>query len=116
MNVHFVDINERAISLTKMNLKHHRLEGKAYQSDRFSNVKETFHTILLNPPQTAGKEICFKLIEESKHYLKEKGYLQIVARHNKGGKVLSGKMKEVFGNMKEGAKKAGFRIYTSQKQ
>ena len=39
--------------------------------------------------------------------------LQIVARHNKGGKTLMEKMDEVFGNVKDIAKKSGFRVYIS---
>ena len=69
-----------------------------------------------NPPQTAGKEICFQLIEQSKNHLKNGGNLQLVARHNKGGKTLSRKMEEVFGNVKVIAKKAGYWAYMSVKE
>ena len=85
------------------------------QSDGFENIKDKFDTILLNPPQTAGKQLCQKLIEDSKQHLNPKGCLQLVARHNKGGKELSKKMFEVFGNMKEIAKGSGYRTYLSQK-
>jgi len=114
MEVTFSDINERAIQLTNMNLKLHNIKAKAIQSNSFENIKDKFDTILLNPPQTAGKEICFKLIEDSKEHLKNKGLLQIVARHNKGGKDLSKKMLETFHNVKETAKSKGYRIYISQ--
>ena len=49
-------------------------------------------------------------------HLEENGNLQIVARHNKGGKELSKKMLEIFGNVKDIAKASGYRIYLSQKQ
>lgn len=111
----FSDINERAIQLTKINLKKYNLQAKVIQSDGFENIKEKFNSILLNPPQTAGKKLCLKLIEESKNYLENKGLLQIVARHNKGGKELSKKMLETFNNIKEIAKSKGYRIYISQK-
>jgi len=114
MEVTFSDINERAIQLTNMNLKLHNIKAKAIQSNSFENIKDKFDTILLNPPQTAGKEICFKLIEDSKEHLKNKGLLQIVARHNKGGRDLSKKMLETFHNVKETAKSKGYRIYISQ--
>ena len=110
----FSDVNERAIQITKMNLKLNRLNGNAIQSNRFEKIQEKFDTILLNPPQTAGKETCFKMIEESEQHLNENGLLQLVARHNKGGKDLSKKMKETFGNVKETAKGAGYRIYISE--
>lgn len=111
----FSDINERAVEITNMNLKLYNLKAEVIQSDGFETIKEKFDAILLNPPQTAGKQVCFKLIEDSKNYLKKNGTLQIVARHNKGGKELSKKMLEVFKNVKEIAKSSGYRIYLSRK-
>ncbi len=115
IQVTFSDINERAIKITKMNLKLHHLKGKTIQSNGFEKINEKFNTILLNPPQTAGKETCFNLIKDAKEHLETEGFLQIVARHNKGGKELSKKMNELFGNREEKAKSAGYRIYISQK-
>lgn len=110
----FSDINERAIEITNKNLKLHNLKAEVIESNGFENIKNKFDTILLNPPQTAGKELCFKLIEDSKKYLEKDGFLQIVARHNKGGKELSKKMQEVFNNVKDIAKGSGYRIYISK--
>jgi 16S rRNA G1207 methylase RsmC len=110
------DINERAVMVSRKNIVLHRLEGiDARKSDAFSNIPESFHTILLNPPQTAGKELCFRMIEESILHLNKGGSLQLVARHNKGGETLSLKMEEVFGNVVDTAKKGGFRVYLSKK-
>lgn len=114
LDVLFSDINERAVEITKKNVKKYNIKAKVVKSDGFENVKEDFNSILLNPPQTAGKKICFKLIEHSKNHLVKGGLLQIVARHNKGGRELSKKMEEVFGNMKDIVKKAGYRVYISE--
>jgi len=80
----------------------------------FSKIPEKFDVILLNPPQTAGKKICFQMIEESKLHLNEKGTLQIVARPKKGGETLAQQMLKVFGNAYEIAKGAGFKVYLSR--
>jgi 16S rRNA (guanine1207-N2)-methyltransferase len=110
------DINERAIMLSKKNIEKLKLENiDAIKSDIFSNIKKEFDAILVNPPQTAGKEVCFKIIEESLTHLKKKGLLQLVARHKKGGVSLKEKMLFVFGNVREAAKEAGYRIYVSEK-
>lgn len=114
IEITFSDINERAVQITNKNLKLHKLKAKTIQSNGFENIREKFDSILLNPPQTAGKELCFKLIEESKNHLENNGLLQIVARHNKGGKELSKKMSEIFNNVKEIAKSSGYRIYVSK--
>jgi len=110
------DINERAVMLSKKNIEKLKLENiDAIKSDIFSDIKKEFDAILVNPPQTAGKEVCFKIIEESLNHLKKRGLLQLVARHKKGGVSLKEKMLSVFGNVKETAKESGFRVYVSEK-
>ncbi len=80
----------------------------------YKKVSGKFDTILLNPPQTAGKDVCFEMISKAPNFLKENGLLQIVARHKKGGKALSEKMNSVFCNVKDISKKSGYRIYVSK--
>lgn len=108
------DINKRAVKLSRMNARLNNVDVKILQGDMYEKIKGKFNTILLNPPQVAGKKICFEMIEQSKSFLKEKGLLQVVARHNKGGKEFSRKINEVFGNIKEIAKKAGYRVYVGE--
>ena len=111
------DINKRAVMLAKMNCKLNNVKCEVFQGNLYEKIKQNdFDVVLSNPPQTAGKEICFQLIEQSKKYLKNKGSLQLVARHNKGGKTLSKKMEEVYGNVKIAAKKAGYWVYVSVKE
>ena len=115
-NIVMSDINERAVMLAKKNIKLNNIKSDIYQGNLYDKIKKNdFDVVLSNPPQTAGKEVCFKLIEESKNYLKNNGSLQLVARHNKGGKTLSKKMEEVFGNVKVIAKEAGYWVYLSVK-
>ena len=115
-NIVMSDINERAVMLAKKNIKLNNIKSDIYQGNLYDKIKKNdFDVVLSNPPQTAGKEVCFKLIEESKNYLKNNGSLQLVARHNKGGKTLSKKMQEVFGNVKVIAKEAGYWVYLSVK-
>ncbi|MBT7902498.1 class I SAM-dependent methyltransferase [Candidatus Woesearchaeota archaeon] len=119
-SVVFTDSNERAIILTQKNLRLNKIKFRPKDirvGDMYQKIKpgEQFDTILLNPPQTAGKKVCFAMIEKSKDFLVEGGRLQLVARHSKGGKDLSKKMNLVYGNMREIAKKSGYRVYLSQK-
>ena len=110
------DVNSRAVMLAKKNSVLNKVKNvRAVHSDSFEKIKGGFDTVLLNPPQTAGKKVCFQLIDDSKTNLKKGGLLQIVARHNKGGKDLSKHMKELFGNVEEVAKQSGYRIYASEK-
>jgi len=115
IKIFFSDINERAVYLTKKNLKLHRLEANVKQSDSFEKIDELFDCVLLNPPQVAGKEVCFKLIEDSYKHINSNGHLKLVARHNKGGQSYSKKMNSVFGNVVDIAKGSGYRVYLSCK-
>ena len=108
------DVNERAVFLTGKNIELNKADAEARESDVFSNIPEKFDTILLNPPQSAGKALCFRMIEESKEHLKKNGLLQIVARPKKGGKTLAEKMKEIFGNVEVISKGAGYSVYVSK--
>jgi 16S rRNA (guanine1207-N2)-methyltransferase len=114
-SVLMADINQRAIKLSRMNIKQNNIQNiKTKQSDLYDNIPEKFDTIITNPPQSAGKQVCFEIIKQAKLHLKKGGLLQLVARHNKGGKELEKKMKEVFNNVKDIAKKSGYRIYVSK--
>lgn len=109
------DVNERAVRLAKENAIKNKVEVEVKAGEFFQAFpEEKFDAILLNPPQTAGKNVCFKMIEDSKEHLNSKGTLQLVARHKKGGETLSKKMLEVFGNVKTVSIKSGYRIYLSE--
>jgi 16S rRNA G1207 methylase RsmC len=116
IKITFSDVNERAVKLTMMNIKSNKINADVFQSSVFENKELNamrFDTIILNPPQTAGKKICFRMIEESAAHLVKGGLLQLVARHKKGGKELSKKMEEVFGNVGVAGKGRGYRVYVS---
>lgn len=115
-DVVMTDINKRAVMLAKKNSELNNIKVEIHHDNLYEQIKQhDFDVILSNPPQTAGKEVCFELIIQSKKYLKDNGSLQLVARHNKGGKQLSEKMKEVFGNVKIIEKKSGYWVYLSVK-
>ncbi len=110
------DVNERAVVLARKNAELNNVKAEVYQGNLYEKIKKNdFDVVLSNPPQTAGKEICFQLIVQSINHLKDGGNLQLVARHNKGGGTLSKKMEEVFGNVKVIAKKGGYWIYMGVK-
>lgn len=115
LQIDFSDVNERAVLLTKKNLQKQGLKAQVFQSDLFEKISETYDVILTNPPYAAGRQVCYKLIEDSYKHLNKKGSIQLVARHKKGGEMLQKKIEEVFGNVKVLAKGSGFRIYMGEK-
>ncbi|MEA3399504.1 MAG: methyltransferase [Patescibacteria group bacterium] len=110
------DINERALTYTRKNLKKNNARAKLSKSNILKTyIGKKFDCILTNPPYVAGREVCYQFIIDSFDHLNEGGSLQLVARHQKGGKMLAKKMEEVFSNVEDIAKKSGFRIYKSVK-
>ncbi len=113
-NVFLTDINKRAINLAKKNALLNRVKLTITSGDLYTPYKEEkFDVILVNPPMAAGRKICYQIIAQAKQHLTKEGTLQVVARHQKGGKMLEKKMQEIFGNVEAVAKKSGFRIYLS---
>lgn len=110
------DINERATKLAAQNAKLNNVTADVRTGNEYETVaEETFDYILLNPPQAAGRELCFKMIQNAPLHLNKNGAFYLVARHKKGGEVLENKMKEVFGNVEAVARESGFRVYKSVK-
>lgn len=115
--VYLSDVNERACGVSKLNIRLNKVDNAhVMQSDLFDNLKDmVFDSIVLNPPQSAGRALCFRMIEQSTDHLKKGGLLQIVARHNKGGKELYKKMKDIFLGVDSIVKSGGYRVYVGYK-
>lgn len=114
-DVTMTDINKRAVKLADMNLKLNHISAKLLQGNLYETIKGVkFDTIIVNPPFKAGRKTVFEIIEQAKQHLKKNGLLQLVAPHNKGGKVLKQKIEEIFGNSRDIAVKSGYRIYVGE--
>jgi 16S rRNA (guanine1207-N2)-methyltransferase len=109
------DINERALDLTRKNISLNEVNAQVVKSSFFENINEKFDAILSNPPFSAGKEICYMLVEQSYAHLEKNGSLQMVAPGKKGGKELSNKMRCVFGNVETIGRQSGYQLYYSVK-
>jgi 16S rRNA G1207 methylase RsmC len=112
--VYMSDVNERAVEFARINAKDNNVDvtikcGSFYDPWQ----EEKFDVILLNPPMAAGKAIVLRMIYESIKHLNEKGSLQVVAYHNKGGSYIKKAMQETFGNVEDICKEGGIRIYKS---
>lgn len=85
--VTMVDVNNRAIHLTKMNIKENKcLNTVALNSDGFSNLEQKFDFIITNPPIRVGKEKLYSLFIEARKYLNELGVIYLVIRKEQGAK------------------------------
>ena len=107
----YIDINARAVHLTKKNLALNNLKGEVFASDCLDAVVETqkkYDVIISNPPIRAGNETLFKMFSQSKECLNKGGKLVVVLRAKQGAKTYIKHIEELFGNSNILEKKKGF--------
>jgi len=82
-----IDVNNRAIHLTKMNIKENDCSlVDAFLSDGFSNVQGKYDYIISNPPIRVGKVKLYELIKDCSNYLNKNGVIYLVIRKEQGAK------------------------------
>ena len=114
--VDFIDVNLRALNLTKENASKYQIKNyNVFESNGFENVKDLYDYILINPPIRAGKEVIFKMFEDSIKYLKKDGILMIVIRKDQGAPSAKKKLNELYGNCETLDREKGYHILVSKK-
>ena len=108
-NVTMVDINNRALHLSKMNAKKNGVEVNIVNSDGYENISCTFDYIISNPPIRVGKKKLYELLIASLNHLKKNGELVIVIRKEQGALSLIKDMSVKY-NVKVLDKEKGFFI------
>ncbi|MFA9556465.1 class I SAM-dependent methyltransferase [Evansella sp. AB-rgal1] len=95
--VSMIDINERAVELTKLNAQRNNINNvSVFQNDLLKGQKEeSFAVILTNPPIRAGKEVIFHLYEQAFRCLKPDGELWIVIQKKQGAPSTINKLETI---------------------
>lgn len=90
MNIKFdmVDVNNRAIHLSKMNVKSNRVDANVFVSDMYDKINDKYDLIITNPPIRAGKGVYLTILTSSFNYLNDDGELWFVMRNNHGVKTV----------------------------
>lgn len=96
INIDMVDINERAINLTKNNLVLNNVKANVFVSDIYSNINNKYDFIITNPPIRAGKNVIRGFLLGSYDYLKDDGTLYFVMRKDHGVKSMIGELSVKF--------------------
>ena len=109
-----IDINNRALHLTKMNLKENKAEGNVFVSNIYENVKEVYDVIITNPPIRAGKKVYLTIINESFNHLTKDRELWFVMRTNHGVKTVVKNLKNLA-DVKVLEKNCGFYVVFAKK-
>ena len=83
--VDMVDVNKRAVHLTKRNIKKYdNFKGGVFLSDAYSEVKDTYDVIITNPPIRVGKQKLLEILTGAFDHLNEDGVLYFVIRKDQG--------------------------------
>lgn len=113
-NVDMVDINPKAVSLTKENINFYNFENvNCFESDGLNEVNKLYDRIVINPPIRAGKVVIYKMFEDSLKHLKENGALFIVIKKSLGANSAMKKLQELFKHVEVLEKDKGYYIIKS---
>ncbi len=81
-----IDVNERAVELTKINSQNYKQDNKVILSDGFAALDDKFDCIVSNPPIRIGKEKLYSLFAQAYEHLNENGMMYLVIRKQQGAK------------------------------
>lgn len=96
-SVDMIDVNDRAINLTKKSIEENKSTNiNVFRSNVYENVKNKYDAIITNPPIHAGKEVVYSIIKNAKNHLNENGELWIVMRKDQGAKSMIKDMKDIY--------------------
>ncbi len=109
-----VDVNLRAINLAKKNAALNTVDVSIFESNLYEKVQGKFDVVISNPPIRAGKEVLYKLYQESLNYLNKDGYLIIVIRKQHGAKSTITYLQTLFKSVEVVTKDKGFFIIKSK--
>ncbi|MGE5674618.1 MAG: class I SAM-dependent methyltransferase [Mycobacterium leprae] len=110
--VYMVDVNERACDLARRNLAANGVTNAEVRSgDGLAPVRGiVFDKIITNPPIRAGKAVIYQMIHDAHDALKHGGSIWVVIQTKQGAPSMKRHLEEVFGNVADVDRKAGYHI------
>ena len=110
------DINERALALTRKNLKKNRAQAEVIESDGFDSIEGQFSHVVTNPPIRTGKQAIYAMFDAAFERLETGGTLTIVIRKQQGAPSALKHFEETYGNAQIVDKDAGYWIIRARKE
>ncbi len=115
--VTLADVNLRALECCKANAKAFGVEGQVtiIPSDVYSNIADTFSTIVTNPPIRAGKKVTYAMYAGALSHLNEGGSLILVIRKAQGAPSCQRYLETLYKEVTCVAQHKGYRILIAKK-
>jgi 16S rRNA (guanine1207-N2)-methyltransferase len=104
------DTNRIACDYAKKNAEKNDVKATVIHSDGFNDIKDSFDTVVLNPPIHAGKETTYRLYEQSAARLRPGGSLFIVIQKKHGAETALGFLAKIFPSVHILHRRKGFYI------
>lgn len=95
-DVDMIDINLRALNLSKKNAKENKVTVNIFESDIYSNITKKYDYIITNPPIRVGKKMLYEILIGAKQHLKKNGELWLVIHKDQGAKTLSKELEKYY--------------------
>ena len=114
--VYAVDVNSRAVELTKENAKRNNVEIEVEWIDEAWETSQRFSMVVLNPPIRAGKEVIYQMFQKAYDLLEEDGSLWIVIRKQHGAASAQKELIRIFDNCENTKKEKGFYVFCSKRK
>lgn len=108
-SVTMIDVNKRAVHLSKINAITNKCNCLVINSDGYLEIGDKFDYIITNPPIRVGKVKLYDLFIQSKKHLTENGVIYLVIRKEQGAKSFIKDMSEYY-NVNVLTKSKGFYI------
>lgn len=115
--VYMVDVNERAADLARRNLHENGITNAEVRTgDGLAPVHGiVFDKVLTNPPIRAGKQTIYRMIDDAHQALKPGGSIWVVIQTKQGAPSMKKKLTEVFGNVEDVDRQAGYHVFRAVK-
>ena len=118
LEVYLVDVNGRAVWLTRQNIeKNCAYNAETKRGFLYEPVKDlAFDCVLSNPPVSVGMQTVESIILEAPALMTKKATFQMVVKSKVAGKRLCGFFEEAFSNFEVLARESGYRVLLSKKE
>lgn len=117
INVTMLDINERALNLTRRNCELNQIKNVTIiESDGMEKITDKYNVIITNPPIRAGKVVIYKMYEDAYTHLEEGGSFYLVINKKHGAPSTKEYLTQIFGNCEMLDRKSGFHVMKCVKE
>ncbi len=115
LQVDMVDINQRAVQLSKQNVTLNNVDANVFKSDGFSEVTKKYDLIISNPPIRAGKKLVYQFFSDAHSHLTETGYLAVVINKKHGADSAIKYLNTIYSSVENVGRKKGFQVLMCKK-